>query len=257
MRVAFERLGGGLVRRGLDVRTQNDVVLDVGNAAGGDALGLAAGFRERDHVCMFAHPFSPFGLHFLLFGLPGRGVGFRPIRHHGNVGTRYRAMNFFVFESVTTFSFCLRSDAGYPSGRGWGGVRCANGGHSLVAVFAGLLPRMRCSKCADCEGFPFHCNVSSRDGMVGPRRSHCAVNQLSSTSRTWLVASEIRGENYLNRFLISSANCSCRYGFPIRGRSTPEWGGNSAYPVASKIGSSGRTSLTAIASCAPFIRGIE
>src|SRR5262245_48026109 len=33
---------------------------------------------------MLIHPLSPCHLHFLLFGLPCRGIGFRPIRHDRN-----------------------------------------------------------------------------------------------------------------------------------------------------------------------------
>lgn len=36
------------------------------------------------------------------------------------------------------------------------------------------------------------------------------------------------GQAYLNNLLISAANCPCVYGFPTRGRSAAECGGNSA-----------------------------
>src|SRR5271165_6741641 len=83
MRMIFESRCCSLMRLRLHKRIKHDVILDVGHAARGDLLGLAAGFRKRNQFRIVGHPLLPLRLHLLLSGLPDFWIGFCPIRQHG------------------------------------------------------------------------------------------------------------------------------------------------------------------------------
>ncbi|MGH6818470.1 MAG: hypothetical protein ACREC1_06815 [Methylovirgula sp.] len=79
VRMAFEKPCSRFVRLRFDEGVEMDVIFDIGRAARGNTLRLAASLRIADHLRVVAHPFVPLAAHLLFRRFPFIGVGLRPI----------------------------------------------------------------------------------------------------------------------------------------------------------------------------------